>query len=61
MSSYPPGSDPPYPPMSARPGLIAKIAILSGPPARTALPRVDPRTPAVRAMRVVTAKRIYDG
>jgi len=30
------GDDPPYPPMSARPGLIAKTAIVSGPPARTA-------------------------
>jgi hypothetical protein len=31
----PRGDDPPYPPMSARPGLIAKTAIVSGPPART--------------------------
>jgi 2-oxoacid:acceptor oxidoreductase delta subunit (pyruvate/2-ketoisovalerate family) len=31
----PRGDDPPYPPMSARPGLIAKSAIVSGPSART--------------------------
>jgi phosphoribosylaminoimidazolecarboxamide formyltransferase / IMP cyclohydrolase len=31
----PRGDDPPYPPMSARPGLIAKTAIVSGPAART--------------------------
>jgi simple sugar transport system ATP-binding protein len=29
------GDDPPYPPMSVRPGLIAKTAIVSGPPAPT--------------------------
>jgi hypothetical protein len=29
------GDDPPYPPMSVLAGLIAKTAILSGPPART--------------------------
>jgi len=35
------GSDPPYPPMSARAGLIAKTAIVSGPPARTVISRKD--------------------
>ena len=29
------GDDPPYPPMSAPSGLIAKTAIVSGPSART--------------------------
>jgi hypothetical protein len=29
------GDDPPYPPMSAPSGLIAKTAIVSGPPERT--------------------------
>jgi hypothetical protein len=29
------GDDPPYPPMSPRPGLIAKTAIVSGPTAPT--------------------------
>jgi hypothetical protein len=29
------GSDPPYPPMSVRAGLIARTAIVSGLPART--------------------------
>jgi hypothetical protein len=29
------GDDPPYPPMSAGAGLIAKTAIVSGPPQRT--------------------------
>ena len=29
------GDDPPYPPMSVRAGLIAKTAIVSGPPAPT--------------------------
>jgi hypothetical protein len=33
--SYLPGGRPPYPPMSARPGPIAKTGILSGPAART--------------------------
>jgi hypothetical protein len=32
------GDDPPYPPMSARCGLIAKSAIVSGRPARTSAP-----------------------
>jgi RNA polymerase sigma-B factor len=32
------GDDPPYPPMCARADLIAKTAILSGPPARTKAP-----------------------
>ena len=32
------GDDPPYPPMSVRPGLIAKTAIVSGPPAPTTSP-----------------------
>jgi regulator of protease activity HflC (stomatin/prohibitin superfamily) len=43
-----PGGDPPYPPMSVRAGLIAKSAIVSGPPARTkaAVSRgATPRTP----------------
>jgi molybdopterin-binding protein len=31
----PGGGDPPYPPMSTRPSLTAKSAIVSGPPART--------------------------
>jgi excinuclease ABC subunit C len=35
------GDDPPYPPMSARPGLIAKDAIISGPSARTTASRGD--------------------
>jgi len=36
-----PGGRPPAPPMSARPGLIAKTAIVSGPPARTTVFRGD--------------------
>jgi aldehyde dehydrogenase (NAD+)/betaine-aldehyde dehydrogenase len=39
------GDDPPYPPVSARPGLIAKTAIVSGPPTRTESPGDAPRTP----------------
>ncbi len=39
------GGDPPYPPMSARPGLIAKTATVSGPPARTNVPREDDAPP----------------
>jgi 3-phosphoshikimate 1-carboxyvinyltransferase len=35
------GGDPPYPPVSARPGLIAKTATVSGPSARTTIPRGD--------------------
>ena len=35
------GGDPPYPPMSAQAGLIAKSAIVSGPPARTVVSRGD--------------------
>jgi hypothetical protein len=31
----PRGDDPPYPPVSAWSGLIAKTAIISGPPKRT--------------------------
>jgi hypothetical protein len=31
----PPGGDPPYPPVSACAGLIAKTAIVSGPDMRT--------------------------
>ena len=38
------GDDPPYPPMSAHAGLIAKTAIVSGPPART---KTTPVAPAV--------------
>ena len=34
----PRGDDPPYPPMSTQPGLIAKTAIVSGPSARTDVP-----------------------
>ena len=34
-----PGGRPPYPPVSARSGLIAKNAILSGPAARTVIPQ----------------------
>jgi ribosome maturation factor RimP len=37
----PRGDDPPYPPVSVRAGLIAKTAIVSGPPGRTANPRGD--------------------
>ena len=33
------GDDPPYPALSARPGLIAKAAVVSGPPARTVILR----------------------
>jgi len=33
------GDDPPYPPVCARAGLIAKTAIASGPPARTVTSR----------------------
>jgi simple sugar transport system ATP-binding protein len=35
------GDDPPYPPMSARPGLIAKTATVSGPPAPTESSQTD--------------------
>ena len=41
MTVIPRGDDPPYPPMSEQPGLIAKTAIVSGPPARTAAQRGD--------------------
>jgi error-prone DNA polymerase len=37
----PRGDDPPYPPMSPRAGLIAKSAIVSGPPAATVASRGD--------------------
>ena len=50
------GDDPPYPPMSTPTGLIAKTAILSGPPTRTNtrettnyLPGTTPRPPDVHA------------
>ena len=45
------GDDPPYPPMSARPGLIAKIAIVSGLPARTVLLRSPRRRSAAPSAR----------
>ena len=35
------GDDPPYPPVSAPPGLIAKTATVSGLPARTVSSRKD--------------------
>jgi methylmalonyl-CoA mutase C-terminal domain/subunit len=35
LTAIPRGDDPPYPPMSERAGLIAKTAIVSGPPAPT--------------------------
>jgi methylmalonyl-CoA mutase, C-terminal domain len=41
----PRGDDPPYPPMSVRPGPNAKTAILSGPAARTEVSGDDPVTP----------------
>ena len=54
------GDDPPYPPMSAQPGLIAKGAIVSGPPAPTdsgANPD-DPRYPLVSAQPGLIAKGV---
>ena len=46
------GDDPPYPPMSVRAGLIAKTAIVSGPPAPTKSPQganTQARTSRTRA------------
>ena len=48
-----PGRRPPHPPVSARPGLIAKAATLSGPPARTKRSWVSAVTPSGRPPRPV--------
>ena len=51
------GDDPPYPPLSARPGLIAKAAVVSGPPMRTVIPWWEaPLYPKVNARPGLIAK-----
>ena len=53
----PPGDDPPYPPMSAQPGLIAKTAIVSGPAAPTKCAEGDrPSDPPMSAQPGLIAK-----
>jgi predicted ATPase/DNA-binding CsgD family transcriptional regulator len=61
LAVVPRGDDPPYPPLSARPDLIAKTATVSGPPAPTQHPGGgDPPYPPLSARPDLIAKTAAD-